>query len=141
MEIDRQMEHVAESLRRLGILRTYLGHRAVLAAVQLALEDESRLHQVTKGIYMEAARRCGQSWSAVERNIRTAARRAWEANPRYLEQSGGIGLAHHRLGAVDSVGKTLVDQILPGGLPGQLRAHLKALDRPIPDTVQVIGLA
>lgn len=58
-----------------------------------------------------------------------------------LEQSGGIGLAHHRLGAVDSVGKTLVDQILPGGLPGQLRAHLKALDRPIPDTVQVIGLA
>ena len=24
MEIDRQMEHVAESLRRLGILRTYL---------------------------------------------------------------------------------------------------------------------
>lgn len=89
MEIDRQMEHVAESLRRLGILRTYLGHRAVLAAVQLALEDESRLHQVTKGVYMEAARRCGQSWSAVERNIRTAARRAWEANPRYLEQLTG----------------------------------------------------
>lgn len=89
MEIDRQMEHVAESLRRLGILRTYLGHRAVLAAVQLALEDESRLHQVTKGIYMEAARRCGQSWSAVERNIRTAARRAWEANPRYLERLAG----------------------------------------------------
>ena len=89
MEIDRQMEHVAESLRRLGILRTYLGHRAVLAAVQLALEDESRLHQVTKGIYMEAARRCGQNWSAVERNIRTAARRAWEANPRYLEQLTG----------------------------------------------------
>ena len=92
MEIDRQMEHVAESLRRLGILRTYLGHRAVLAAVQLALEDESRLHQVTKGIYMEAARRCGQSWSAVERNIRTAARRAWEANPRYLEQLAGYPL-------------------------------------------------
>lgn len=89
MEIDRQMEHVAESLRRLGILRTYLGHRAVLAAVQLALEDESRLHQVTKGIYMEAAHRCGQSWSAVERNIRTAARRAWEANPRYLELLAG----------------------------------------------------
>ena len=89
MEIDRQMEHVAESLHRLGILRTYLGHRAVLAAVQLALEDESRLHQVTKGIYMEAARRCGQNWSAVERNIRTAARRAWEANPRYLEQLTG----------------------------------------------------
>lgn len=89
MKIDNQMEHVAEALRRLGILRTYLGHRAVLAAVQLALEDESRLHQVTKGIYMEAARRCGQSWSAVERNIRTAARRAWEANPRYLELLAG----------------------------------------------------
>lgn len=89
MKIDNQMEHVAEALRRLGILRTYRGHQAIMAAVQLALEDESRLHQVTKGIYMEAARRCGQNWSAVERNIRTAARRAWEANPRYLEQLTG----------------------------------------------------
>ena len=85
MEIDRQMEHVTESLRRLGILRTYLGHRAVLAAVQLALEDESRLHQVTKGIYMEAARRCGQNWSAVERNIRTVITVVWEQNRAMLE--------------------------------------------------------
>ena len=92
IKIDRQMEHVAELLRRLGILRTSLGHRSVLAAVQMALGDESRLIQVTKGIYMEAARRCGQSWSAVERNIRTAARRAWEANPRYLEQLTGYPL-------------------------------------------------
>lgn len=92
MKIDNQMEHVAEALRRLGILRTYRGHQAIMAAVQLALEDESRLHQVTKGIYMEAAHHCNQSWSAVERNIRTAARRAWEANPRYLELLAGYPL-------------------------------------------------
>lgn len=92
MKIDKQMAHVAESLRRLGILRTYRGHQAIMAAVQLVLQDESRLHQVTKGIYMEAAHRCGQSWSAVERNIRTAAKRAWSANPKYLERLAGYPL-------------------------------------------------
>lgn len=41
---------------------------------------------------MEAAQRCGYSWSAVERNIRTIARRAWMSNPDYLEQLAGYPL-------------------------------------------------
>lgn len=92
MEIDRQLDRVKESLRRLGILHTYLGRQDVLTAVHLALEDENRLHMVTKGIYMEVASRCGRKWSSVERNIRTAAKRAWTANPRYLEQLAGYPL-------------------------------------------------
>lgn len=93
MKIDKQMEYVEESLRQLGILRTYRGRQAVIAAVQLALEDEDRLRSVTKGIYMEAAQRCGDSWTSVERNIRTVSRRAWMSNPDYLEQLAGYPLS------------------------------------------------
>ena len=40
-----------KTLRALGITRNYDGYRLILAAVQLAVEDEDRLRLVTKEIY------------------------------------------------------------------------------------------
>lgn len=89
MNFDTQMRRVSDSLRRLGILRTYRGYQAVMDSVRLVLEDEARLNLVTKGVYMEAAAGCGRRWGAVERNIRTVVRRAWETNPACLEELAG----------------------------------------------------
>lgn len=88
MHFDTQMRRVSDSLRRLGILRTYRGYQAVMDSVRLVLEDEARLNLVTKGVYMAAAGG-GRRWGAVERNIRTVVRRAWETNPAYLEELAG----------------------------------------------------
>lgn len=92
MNFDTQMRRVSDSLRRLGILRTYRGYQAVMDSVRLVLEDNTRLNLVTKGVYMEAASACGRRWGAVERNIRTVVRRAWETNPAYLEELAGYPL-------------------------------------------------
>ena len=89
MNFDNQMLRLSDSLRRLGILRTYRGYRTVWEAVRLVLEDEARLNLVTKGVYMGAASACGLRWGAVERNIRTVVRRAWATNPAYLMELAG----------------------------------------------------
>ena len=89
----QQMERVATVLTRLGVPRTYRGFEATMAAVWLVLEDEECLHMVTKRIYMGAAKLCGQSHSAVERNIRTVVKRAWETNPIYLAEIAGYPMS------------------------------------------------
>ena len=52
-------------LRKLGIVSTYKGYKAAVIAVSLALENEDRLHSITKDIYAETARRMNATPSAI----------------------------------------------------------------------------
>lgn len=79
-------------LRKLGIVSTYKGYKAAVIAVSLALENEDRLHSITKDIYAEAARRMNATPSAIEKNLRTVARRAWGVNRTDLERMAGYRL-------------------------------------------------
>ena len=65
-------------LRALGIAPNYIGYFQTVDAVALCAEAPERLTQITKQVYMEVGKRYGVKWTAVERNIRTVARIAWE---------------------------------------------------------------
>ena len=56
------------------------------AAVLLTIERPERLLSVTKELYPAVARQYDWTWRCVERAIRSAAKRAWERNPRYLTE-------------------------------------------------------
>ena len=66
------MMSIQETLRLFGITRCYKGFLHTAYAIQLAVENENRLEAVTKEIYMETAFHFNCTWTAVERNIRTA---------------------------------------------------------------------
>ncbi|HIW55061.1 MAG TPA: sporulation initiation factor Spo0A C-terminal domain-containing protein [Candidatus Ruthenibacterium merdigallinarum] len=83
------MTAIQDLLCLFGITRCYKGFRHTAYAIFLAVQDESRLEVVTKEIYMETASHFSCNWTAVERNIRTAAARAWKVNrPLLLEMAG-----------------------------------------------------
>lgn len=83
---------IQETLRSLGITLNYQGYYQVTDAIELAVEDENRLLEVTKKIYQHIADRDGYKWSAVERNIRTVVQRAWKINPELLTEIAGYAL-------------------------------------------------
>ena len=79
-------------LYRLGVTANYTGFIHTACAVSLCAEQPDRLLLVTKWLYPEVARRCGTTWKAVERNIRTAGDVIWRENRTLLEE-----LAHRHL--------------------------------------------
>lgn len=87
------MATIQDILRLFGITRCYKGFRHTAYAISLAVQDESRLEAVTKKIYMETASHFNCNWTAVERNIRTAAARAWKVNRPLLLEMAGYPLA------------------------------------------------
>ena len=84
---------IQDTLRPLEITRCYKGFLHTAYAIQLAVEDESRLEAVTREIYMETAAHFDCKWTAVERNIRTAVSRAWKINRPLLCDMAGYPLA------------------------------------------------
>ena len=87
------MTTVQDTLRLFGITRCYKGFQQTAHAICLVVHDESRLEAVTKKIYMETASHFHCKWTAVERNIRTAAARAWKVNRPLLFEMAGYPLA------------------------------------------------
>ena len=87
------MTIIQDTLRLFGITRCYRGFQHTAYAIYLAVQDESRLEAVTKEIYMEAAFHFNCTWTAVERNIRTAVARAWKVNRPLLSEIAGYPLA------------------------------------------------
>ena len=83
---------IQKTLRALGITRNYDSYRLILAAVQLAVEDEDRLRLVTKEIYRPVSILCCCPLANVERNIRTVIFRAWKVNRPLLSQLAGFPL-------------------------------------------------
>ena len=86
------MNNVERILQNLGVMPNYTGYFQTLEAVELCVESPERLTLITKQVYMEVGRRCGVKWTAVERNIRTAAGVAWERNRPLLEEIVGCAL-------------------------------------------------
>ena len=77
---------VEEIFQSLGISRTYYGYSQAVCAIELALEDETRLCNITKEIYWKVADSCGCNHADIERNIRTIISRAWQKNPELLSK-------------------------------------------------------
>ena len=90
--MDNGLYDIFELLCRLGISANSTGFFQTACAVELCRAEPERLLLITKKVYPEVARLCGTSWSAVERNIRTACGVAWENNRRLLKE-----LAHRPL--------------------------------------------
>lgn len=55
-----------------------LGYQYLTYAVEKVVVDPRLVHGVTKDLYRETARHFETSWTAVERNSRTAIRAGWE---------------------------------------------------------------
>ena len=80
------LRQIHELLYKLGIGRNYLGHNIIVLAIQIILRDKDCLLCVKDGIYLPIAEQHQCEWRTVERNIRTAIRRAWKLNRPFLEQ-------------------------------------------------------
>lgn len=85
-------KEIYAQLRALGITPNYVGYFQTAEAVALCAEAPERLTQITKQVYMEVGKRYGVKWTAVERNIRTVAKTAWERNRALLEEMVGCEL-------------------------------------------------
>ena len=83
------MTTTQDTLRSFGITRCYKGVQYAAYAIQLAVEDESRLEAITKEIYEETAEHFGCNGAAVERSIRTVVDRAWKIDSRLLREIAG----------------------------------------------------
>ena len=79
-------QEIHELLLKPGIGRQYRGYSIITQAILLILEDEKRLLSLKQEIYQPVAEQQHCDWRAVERNIRTAIRRAWELNPELLQE-------------------------------------------------------
>ncbi len=77
-------ETIKQTLRRLGITRNYRGYNILLVAVQLVLEDESRIRSVMEEVYRPTAKIVGCNFPSIERNIRTIIDRVWNMNKQSL---------------------------------------------------------
>lgn len=85
-------KRVFDLLRPLGITEKYIGAVQLSMAVQILMADSSHINAVLKEIYGVIAGQYAVDWKAVERNIRTVAKLAWNSNPRYLEEIAGYPL-------------------------------------------------
>ena len=90
--MDQGFCDIFDLLYRLGISANYTGFFQTACAVKLCRTEPERLLLVTKRVYPAVARLYATSWSAVERNIRTACDIAWKNNRPLLER-----LAHKPL--------------------------------------------
>ena len=86
------MKELKQTLRQMGVNCCYLGQRAAIRAVELVQEDEDRLLDVVNGIYKPIGAEQGKTWSAVERQLRTAVNTAWKTNPDLLQSIAGYPL-------------------------------------------------
>ncbi len=87
-----ELSYIYQELQSLGITANYKGYKQLALAVQLALQKEERLNHAAKALYQPVADQLGCSCSSVERNIRTAARVAWQINPCGLQKLAGYPL-------------------------------------------------
>lgn len=79
-----EYETIVQDLRTMGIGRRYLGYYLTIKAVRMVVLDENLLLTMKQGIYEPLAREALCDWRAVERNIRTIIRRAWNVNREHL---------------------------------------------------------
>ena len=76
------MSVIYDMLRYVGVGPQYRGYRYLSVAVELVIQHGGGDVQVTKAIYPAIAQRYNTTGDCVERDIRTAIRRAWESGGR-----------------------------------------------------------
>lgn len=79
-------------LMRLGIAMNYKGFNLCTYTVHLVTQEPDRMLFVSKWLYPDVAKRFDTTWRDVERNIRTAAKIAWECNPDLVRELAGYQL-------------------------------------------------
>lgn len=77
-EKNRYEEKIEETLRDMGLSKSYKGFEYLQYAVSLVLEDSNILTYICKGIYVDVAVYYQTTVSSVERNIRTAKEVIWK---------------------------------------------------------------
>lgn len=84
--------YIEQTLQSLHVSKRYKGRRQLKASVRLALEAESRLENMDKGIFARAAEETGGTAKTVARNIRTISQLLWTFYPETLQQVAGTSL-------------------------------------------------
>lgn len=83
---------IKTELQILRIPPCYHGYKQSRLAIELAVEDEDRLMDITKQIYWIVAETCSCDRACIERNIRTVIHVAWKENPSRLSVLAGYQL-------------------------------------------------
>ncbi len=71
--------YAAELLRAIGMSPKYKGYVYLLYILSLTIEDATRMHNVSTRLYVPVCEKYQLEPYIVERNIRFAIRRTWEA--------------------------------------------------------------
>lgn len=87
-----QDREIREMLRSLGIGRQYQGYAAIVAAMNLLLENEERLVCIKQGVLCPVGEMLECDWRTVERNIRTVIQRAWNVKPDQVQAMMGYAM-------------------------------------------------
>ncbi len=71
---------IDDRMRALGVTKNYKGYNQLKRSVELGLEDEDRLYNVSKRLYNLVAQSFGCSCCSVYRNIKTISENIWKYN-------------------------------------------------------------
>ncbi|MDO5547743.1 MAG: sporulation initiation factor Spo0A C-terminal domain-containing protein [Eubacteriales bacterium] len=82
------MEHAIELMHRLGISPSYQGYRQALAALERVRQEEDWLRCMMH-LYADVGDQFDSTEKAIEKNIQTICQKAWQTNPKLLEQEMG----------------------------------------------------
>lgn len=86
------MRDIQSTMRSLGITRRYTGCKQLHYAINLSISNKNTTWLTLRYLYTETAAYYNCKWTAVERNIRTLAARAWKINPALLSEMSGYTL-------------------------------------------------
>lgn len=86
------MRDIQSTLRSLGITKCYKGYKQMYYALCLSTANKEKAGLTMRYLYTETAMYYNCKWTAVERNIRTLAARAWKVNPAFLSEMSGCPL-------------------------------------------------
>lgn len=86
MHQTEQREYINRLLESLGIGRQYRGHDVASQAICQVLQNEGNLLCLRSQVLKPMASRSQCGWQGLERNLRTAIRRAWQINAPRLQE-------------------------------------------------------
>ena len=69
---------IQKLLMQIGIPANMLGFSYIVTALELIALDPDYLNNITKGLYVDVAKKCSSTAARVERNIRHAIEIAWD---------------------------------------------------------------
>lgn len=84
-------------VRKMGIPGNYAGHKQLILAVELAIENEDCILNMYRDIYAVVGDKFGASAVSVEKNIRTVLQAAWQRSnhtQRCFEEIAGYPCPH-----------------------------------------------